>query len=351
MRIDPIEPSQNPTSTDPISSNGNYRLHPNNFFNTDGNPATPGEFFAYGFRSNYRINIDMQTDEVWLGDVGGGGGNAREEINRVVNGGNYGWPNREGTAGSQPPGGSIDPVFELFHFDGNASEGTLVVGGFVYRGSALPQLTGKYIFADFGEDNGGQPTNVVDLIYGDPNTTDASSHDDFFRFQIDQGGQPLPERIWSIAQDEVGELYLLGGPDRFNFNSGTDSTILKLVPGKAPPNGIVGDVNQDGLVNAADITAMKNGWYTTGHTTNFEQYTNGDLNFNGITDLIDLNILHEALLATGVGASELAKNGQNVPEPATHFILGLAVIIGFGSRRGWSLFAIKNGAVEQAVYY
>jgi hypothetical protein len=328
LRIDPIKPSENPTSADPVSANGNYRINPANFFNTDGNPATPGEFFALGFRSPFRLSVDKQTNEVWLGDVGG---TAREEINRVVNGGNYGWPNREGTNGGQPIGGSINPTFELLHNDGTISESNLVVGGFVYRGTALPQLTGKYIFADFGE-SFTQATNVVDLYYGDPNTSSVSSRDDMFRIQIDVSGQPLPERIWSIAEDESGELYLLGGPDRFNFNGGTDSVILKLAPTIGPPNGIVGDVNQDGVVDSADIVSMKSGWFTTGHADNFQRYTHGDLNFDGITNLQDMYALHAALLAAGNAAAADALSLQ-VPEPATGGLLAIVFMVVYRERR------------------
>lgn len=323
MRIDPIAPIANPTSTDPISTNGAYRIHPTNAFQTDGNPATPGEIFAYGFRSNYRISVDAETDEVWLGDVGA---TSREEINRVVNGGNYGWPNRQGTTGGQPIGGSIDPVFELLHFDSETqdSESNLVVGGFVYRGTAIPELVGQYVFADFGEDFT-QETNVVDLYYGDPSTSSDSARDDFFRFKIDLNGEPLPERIWSIGQDENNELFLIGGPDRFDFNNGTDSTILRLLPQSGLPNGVPGDVTQDGVVDSLDIDALYAGWYTTGHTSAIERVTNGDLNSDGITDLQDLFLLHEALISAG-----LTIEGQPIPEPSTVALLGTAfVIFGF----------------------
>ena len=55
---------------------------------------TPGETFAYGFRSPYRVTADKLTGEIYIGDVGE---NTREEISRVANGSNHGWGGYEGT--------------------------------------------------------------------------------------------------------------------------------------------------------------------------------------------------------------------------------------------------------------
>jgi hypothetical protein len=62
---------------------------------------------------------------------------------------------------------------------------------------------------------------------------------------------------------------------------------------------------------------MKSGWYTTGHLTPLAQYTHGDLNFDGITNLRDMYILHEALLAAGSGSAALGEFAGNVPEPSS----------------------------------
>lgn len=233
-------------------------------------------------------------------------------------------------------------MFELYHNLNGQSESTNIIGGFVYRGSALPQLTGRYIFADLGENNGGQPTNVVDLFYGNPATNGTSAHDDMFRFVIDSGGQPLPQRIYSIAQDEDGELYVLGGPDRFNFNNGTDSVIYKLVAPAGSPNGIVGDVNQDGVVQGNglgspatdDLSAFRAGWYTTGHATTFDKYTHGDLNLDGSTNLADYYLLHTAYLGAGGSAADIDR-ALGVPEPSTWImaLAGACALALHGSRR------------------
>lgn len=236
LRIDPLDPSlTDPSRGATGGKNDQYRIHPNNFGVTDGDPTTHEEIFSFGHRSPYRLNADRQTGEMWLGEVGL---SSREEVSRPVNGGNFGWPQVEGTLGTAPAG-AVPPTFELFR-----NESTNVVGGFVYRGSALPGLHGLYIFGDLAENNSGQP-----LFYGDPSTDSTSSQDDFFEFQIHPDGEPLPERIYSIAEDENGELYILGGPDRINFNNGTDSVILKLVPGTRFYRG---DCNGDNAVDLSD---------------------------------------------------------------------------------------------------
>ena len=320
---------------------GQYRLHPQNYGVVDGDPDTPGETFAYGFRSPYRINVDQSTGNIYVGDVGE---NSREEVSRIVNGGNYGW-RYEGSqlvrsqlvpGPGEPP--HSPPVWELYHNLSGQSEAVNVVGGFVYRGSAIPAPEGKYVFADTGENEFTQPTNVLEIYYGDPATTSSSTRDDLFRLGLElPAGLSLPDRIWSIAEDDEGELYLLVGPKRndlFVVSPGeTDGAILKLVAPAQSPNGLAGDVNQDGLVDASDVIAMKQGWYTGGHSTALAQYTHGDLNFDGITDLKDLFALHQALQAAGQSVAELAAFQASVPEPNA-MTLGLLGTLALAFRRG-----------------
>ena len=349
LRIDPLAiPNDNrPTG----GVNGQYRIPSDNFGLTDGNPDTHAETFAYGFRSPYRINVDAITGKVYVGDVGE---SDREEIDIVTNGGNYGWGAYEGTSVERAnlvssATGAIPPLFELYHNVGGQSEATNIVGGFVYRGTAIPQLHGKYIFADTGEDNGGQPTNQVDLYYGDPTSTNASSRDDLFRLQIElPDGVNLPDRIWSIAEDEVGELYLLVGPDRLDLfqrtAEETDGGIWKLTAPLFVLNGIAGDVNQDGFVNgnglgpvsSDDVSAFIAGYATTGHQSAYDKFTHGDMNFDGATDIRDWYILVQNYAdAGGLDLSALL-NAPVVPEPCslTSTLMGFAILIaGFDRRR------------------
>ncbi|QHT66852.1 PQQ-dependent sugar dehydrogenase [Rhodocytophaga rosea] len=111
------------------------------------------EIYAYGLRNVWKFSFDSQTGQLWAGDVGQ---NAREEIDIIEKGGNYGWKIMEGMdcyAGwnsnkgrSCQTEGLVKPVYEYLH---SAGLGQSVTGGFVYRGKNLPQLVGKYIFGDY----------------------------------------------------------------------------------------------------------------------------------------------------------------------------------------------------------
>jgi glucose/arabinose dehydrogenase len=112
--------------------------------------ATPGrdEIFAYGLRNPWRFSFDRATGHLLAGDVGN---RAREEVNQIVRGGNYGWPVREGTACSgyvpdlcDAPG-FIEPLAEYPHADGRCA----VIGGHVYRGARGTLSPGSYVFGDF----------------------------------------------------------------------------------------------------------------------------------------------------------------------------------------------------------
>ncbi len=247
LRIDPLGNN---------STNGNYGIPSDNPY-ANGETVTvfddsnPGGFtvdpldevFAYGFRSPFRMNFDSATGDLYVGDVGQ---SDIEEINRVVAGGNYGWNSKEGSFKSgQNLGASrvepdtvanngwsstqtlaeqfgfIDPLFEYDH-----DEGRSISGGFVYRGSAIPELQGMYVFADLGE---AQPS--ARIFYGDPNATDST---DFFEIDIDGLGLGLPIRIISIGEDDDGELYLVAVGQDPRQGGGVDGQVLKIVAPDAP---------------------------------------------------------------------------------------------------------------------
>jgi glucose/arabinose dehydrogenase len=112
-----------------------------------GNASRPrAEVFASGLRNPWRISVDQATGDVWVPDVGQ---SKFEEVNRIakgVGGQNFGWRNREGRqafTGGRPPG-AVDPLFDYAHADNRCA----IVGGFVYRGTAMPNLGGWYLFAD-----------------------------------------------------------------------------------------------------------------------------------------------------------------------------------------------------------
>jgi uncharacterized repeat protein (TIGR03806 family) len=105
------------------------------------------EIYAFGLRNPWRWSFDRDNGALWLGDVGQ---NTWEEVDVVERGGNYGWKIREG-AHCRPPttgcqtAGLIDPVAEYGH-----DLGIAITGGYVYRGRSIPELYGRYLFADYG---------------------------------------------------------------------------------------------------------------------------------------------------------------------------------------------------------
>lgn len=104
------------------------------------------ELYAWGLRNPWRWSFDLTTDELWLGDVG----QARlEEVDIIELGGNYGWPFFEGTrCNTGAPVINCDFVGLLPVTEYGRSDGRAVTGGYVYRGAALPDLFGAYVYAD-----------------------------------------------------------------------------------------------------------------------------------------------------------------------------------------------------------
>lgn len=113
---------------------------------TRSNPNNCPEIYAWGLRNPWRWSFDAETEQLWAGDVGQ---DEREEISLIELGGNYGWDCREGSLAYESTGcagaGFIEPVSEYPHTQGNAS----ITGGYVYRGSEIPELIGRYVFADY----------------------------------------------------------------------------------------------------------------------------------------------------------------------------------------------------------
>lgn len=190
----------------------------NPFVNRAG--ARP-EIFALGFRNPWGWSIDRVSGDIWVGDVGEG---SFEEVNRVVKGGNYGWPILEG---KQCTGwvacnktGLSDPAVVYPHDDSGA--GNAAIGGFVYQGDALPDLKGLFIFAD---------------VSGKLFAVKANGSGQFERQQLAQfAGYPL-----IFGQDEKGELLLSVG-----------WSLMSLRPsGSPPPSTLPARLSQTGCVDPA----------------------------------------------------------------------------------------------------
>ena len=114
-----------------------------------GEEGARGEIWAIGVRNPWRSTFDFADNVLYVADVGQ---NEREEINAVPAGEaglNYGWNTMEGSACYQSSGcdmsGLTLPVIEYMH-DGNVCS---VTGGYVYRGSQIPEIAGHYFYSDF----------------------------------------------------------------------------------------------------------------------------------------------------------------------------------------------------------
>jgi glucose/arabinose dehydrogenase len=117
-----------------------YAVPPDNPF-VDGGGAP--EVWAYGLRNPWRFSFD--GDHIYIGDVGQ---DRLEEVDVIevgAAGANFGWPIFEGTScGSQCDGDFVAPVTEYGH-----AEGCSIIGGYVYRGGAIPEIDGSYFYSDW----------------------------------------------------------------------------------------------------------------------------------------------------------------------------------------------------------
>jgi len=131
-----------------VSGQATYVIPSDNPF--VGQAGRRGEIWCAGMRNPWRCSFDRNTGELWAGDVGQG---QREEIDKIRRGGNYGWRIFEGTRSN------INPLFlPASDFDAPVrdyprSDGTTVIGGYVYRGPTLPSVRGAYIHGDYGSGN------------------------------------------------------------------------------------------------------------------------------------------------------------------------------------------------------
>ena len=112
------------------------------------NADARGEIWAYGLRNPWRFSFDATTGRLYAGDVGQ---DSREEIDLIQRGGNYGWNIMEGDICTPHIQADCDPrAYAPPILAYGRSEGQAVIGGYVYRGKAAPQLAGRYIFGDYG---------------------------------------------------------------------------------------------------------------------------------------------------------------------------------------------------------
>jgi len=179
-----------------VSPQGDYTVPDDNPFISQ--PAARPELWDVGLRNPWRFSFDRETGDLYIADVGQ---NAREEINVAPaaqgrgKGLNYGWNIMEGTLCT--PGVNPDcsktgltlPVLDYDHSSGNCS----VTGGYVYRGSAIPEIRGTYFYADYCAGW------VKSFVYRNGAATVPKDWE-----SLRPGGN-----ITSFGEDGQGELYIL----------------------------------------------------------------------------------------------------------------------------------------------
>ena len=164
-----------------------------------------GEIWAYGLRNPWRFSFDMETGDLWVGDVGQ---NALEEVDIVHPGANYGWNVMEGSRCFRSPSCNADefqsPVTEY-----GRDLGCSITGGYVYRGQRISALKGAYLYADFCSGR------IWGLRHDGETVTE----------QAELARAPF--EISSFGEDADGEVYVLG------FDGGIYT--LTAAPGEAQP--------------------------------------------------------------------------------------------------------------------
>jgi glucose/arabinose dehydrogenase len=181
------------------SANGAYGIPKDNPYAKGGGLR---EIYAIGLRNPFRFTF---TGGMLLAcDVGQ---NNIEMVHSVELGGNYGWRLKEGTFKFdktgliEPPDASLPPGLKdpLLQYD--HTEGTSVIGGYVYRGSAIPALKGKYIFGDY---RGKEKPSTGRLFEGDLRTGSIKE------LRIGKDDRDLGFLLKGFGEDPDGELYILG---------------------------------------------------------------------------------------------------------------------------------------------
>ena len=175
-------------NVDDTTATRHYTIPPDNpyYQNTQGYRE---EIWTYGMRNPFRWSFDPVTGELWVGDVGQ---SAREEVDRLEGGRNYGWRQMEGsicnpayscdTAGFN----AVPPVKDY-----GRSLGSTVTGGYVYRGYRRTDLGGAYVYGDFGSGRIWSLRDSSGILTEDRELIDS------------------PYSISSFGTDQNGELYVV----------------------------------------------------------------------------------------------------------------------------------------------
>jgi glucose/arabinose dehydrogenase len=191
------------------STPGAHSIPSDNPFTASPTP----EIWSLGLRNPFRFSFDRLTGDLVIGDVGAA---SREEIDfspasaglgRSVN---YGWPNCEGFSGSC--NGFTAPVLDYPH----SPPCNAILGGYVYRGSQIPELAGRYVYTDLCHPEIRSAQLGLPLVSGDRSE-----------------GVSAPGSPNSFGEDSSCNLYVMDGSsgevDKI-VGSGTGASVCSTSP-------------------------------------------------------------------------------------------------------------------------
>ena len=252
---------------DPLGTNGpggQYGIPADNPFVGAGGGIRE-EIWCLGMRNPWRFCFDKRaggTNRLFCCDVGQ---NNIEEVDLITKGGNYGWHIKEGTfdndaTAPNPSGIALTPPIAEYAHPGSTTTGSTPqlglsgTGGYVYRGSTIPALQGKYIFGDYGATAGSPSGRLMGL----EETTPGSGV-----FTLNPaipllGGNPFSLRIMCLGEDSDGEIYVAtktsAGVQALE-NGLPNGGLYKLVPAPTNPAPLVLDAAKDNsLFSEAELS-------------------------------------------------------------------------------------------------
>ncbi len=208
------------------------------------NPTVRDEIWAFGLRNPWRWSFDALTGDMYIGDVGDG---SVEEIDfqpaSSDGGENYGWRCMEGSICTGLTGCTcfsailVDPIRVYGHFDNRCA----VIGGYVYRGSAIPGLQGTYFYGDLCT------STIWSMRYDGATVTEFTDRTP----ELVTAGDESPSFLVSFGEDGAGELYLIDYVGGTLFKVVSDGPFSDLGCAKAGVNGDPVLVGEGSLVAAS----------------------------------------------------------------------------------------------------
>jgi hypothetical protein len=369
------------TDTSTVSPNGRYRIPNDNPFTSIDNNAVRDELFAVGLRNPHRMSWDVdpadsENNHLIVNDIGL---HTWEEENIIYGGRNYGYSQREGnelllsniSTGPLPPvdtipvqitdtltAGTVVPTYPVAQYGHDFSDsqfiGDSISSGYVYRGSRIPELQGKYVFgeittgqifycdydemlaADDGDPSTMAQIHSLKILWDNPNDAPNLGLQEYDTmlpggavlgpmFQIIErtyearGGQdpnlpggadvtsPNGRADIRLQIDDDGELYILSKSDG----------MIRAIVGSLP--AVPGDYDRNGTVDATDYVLWRK---TLGQSTG--AFSGADGTGDGLIDQSDYDFWRARF---GKFYSERGSAAaQQVPEPGTVVLMLAAAL-------------------------